>query len=121
MADRSEFSRKTKRQAFERCKGHCEGCGVKLTVGKFHYDHTVPDALGGENILENCQVLCTACHGDKTAKEDVPRIAKASRQHDRFHGIITPKGTLRGQSFNRRPPQNSATRPLTKTAAWRQQ
>jgi 5-methylcytosine-specific restriction endonuclease McrA len=116
MTKRQEFSRKTKAKAFERCKGFCESCGVKLTVGKYHYDHEIPDALGGENVLENCKVLCTACHGTKTATEDVPRIAKAARQHDRFHGIIRPKGTLRGQGFNKPPPQQRATGQVNK---WR--
>ena len=39
------------------------------------------DALGGEPILTNCAVLCTNCHGAKTAKGDVPRIAKAVRTY----------------------------------------
>ena len=67
--------------AFERAGGHCEGCTARLTVGKFAYDHVVPDALGGEPILTNCAVLCTNCHGAKTAKGDVPRIAKAVRTY----------------------------------------
>lgn len=119
MTKRQEFSRKTKAKAFERSKGFCEGCGARLTVGKFHYDHEIPCALGGENVLENVQVLCTACHGVKTALEDVPRIAKAARQHDRFVGAIQPKGTIRSQGFVRRPRQNNASRPLEKWAAWR--
>ena len=78
---RREFSAKVRALAFERAGGHCEGCTARLTVGKFAYDHVVPDALGGEPILTNCAVLCTNCHGAKTAKGDVPRIAKAVRTY----------------------------------------
>lgn len=77
---RREFSSKTKTAAWERANGQCEACTARLSPGHTHYDHIVPDALGGEPILENVQVLCSACHGRKTAKQDVPRIAKAKRQ-----------------------------------------
>jgi hypothetical protein len=43
--------------------------------------HVYIDPLGGEPILTNCAVLCTNCHGEKTAKGDVPRIAKAVRTY----------------------------------------
>jgi len=78
---RREFSAKVRALAFERAGGHCEGCTARLTVGKFHYDHIIPDALSGEPVLSNCAVLCTNCHGAKTAKGDVPRIAKAVRTY----------------------------------------
>jgi 5-methylcytosine-specific restriction endonuclease McrA len=77
---RREFPTKVKVAAFQRSGGFCEGCGVKLTVGKHHFDHRIPDGLGGEPTIENCVVLCLSCHGAKTASEDVPRIAKAKRQ-----------------------------------------
>jgi 5-methylcytosine-specific restriction protein A len=32
-------------------------------------DHVVPLHKGGEDILENCQGLCSACHRDKTAED----------------------------------------------------
>ena len=33
----------------------------------------------GKPTLENCEVLCGCCHREKTAQEDVPRMAKADR------------------------------------------
>ncbi|MGQ3671836.1 HNH endonuclease [Xanthobacter sp. TB0136] len=48
--------------------------------------------LGGEPTLDNCQVLCRACHGEKTFKKDVPTIAKAKRIRDRNIGIKRRKG-----------------------------
>ena len=84
---RREFPAKIKAQAALRAAGHCEGCTRKLLEGDFHYDHDIPDALGGEPTLENCKVLCRSCHKLKTTKEDVPRIAKAERNFRRSHGI----------------------------------
>ena len=79
---RLEFSAKVKMEALARSNGLCEGrdCGAKLTIGKYHFDHVTPDALGGKPTLANCQVLCWACHRAKTSAHDVPKIAKADRQ-----------------------------------------
>ena len=88
---RREFSSKTKTAAWERANGQCEACTARLSPGHTHYDHIVPDALGGEPILENVQVLCSACHGRKTAKQDVPRIAKAKRQQRAHIGANSSK------------------------------
>lgn len=95
---RSNFQTKVKVAAFERCNGFCEGenCGAKLTVGKFHYDHRIPDGLGGEPTLENCQVLCVICHGEKTGKQDVPQIAKAKRRHAKHVGAYKSRNTIPG-------------------------
>ncbi len=84
---RREFSKQVKRDAFLRADGKCEDCGARLTVGKFHYDHDTPDALGGSNLLDNCRVLCVGCHGSKTTQVDVRRIAKAKRVYDKHNGI----------------------------------
>lgn len=84
---RMEFSTKTKRQALERCKGHCEGCGASLWQKARIFDHRIPCALGGTNDLENCNVLCTTCDDVKTDKKDIPVIAKAKRNWDKHNGI----------------------------------
>lgn len=88
---RREFPARVRVAAYERSKGLCENCTAPLYVGKFHYDHRIPDALLGEPTLENCVVLCVACHGEKTTKEDVPRIAKAVRQRQKHLGARPPK------------------------------
>ena len=103
---RTEFTAKTKRAAWMRSNGRCEHidfyrsqdirdggdfilkrCNKKLFPGDIFYDHIVPDGLGGDNLLGNCQVLCRAHHDPKTFKADVPRIAKMKRQRDRNVGI----------------------------------
>lgn len=84
---RTEFAAKVRVAAFERAGGCCEECSVSIRPGNGpEYDHRIPDALGGEATLENCAVLCRNCHGAKTAKQDVPRIAKAKRVHAKHIG-----------------------------------
>ena len=90
---RREFPKAVKLAAFQRANGRCEECSARLMVGAFHYDHRVPDALGGEPTLENCRVLCRACHAVKTAAQDVPSIAKAKRNEARHIGAKAPSRT----------------------------
>lgn len=84
---RREFSAKTKALAAQRSGGHCDACTRKLMTGDYHYDHDTPDGLGGEPTLENCKVLCKACHSIKTCTRDVPQIAKAKRRERARFGI----------------------------------
>lgn len=84
---RHEFSTKTKAAAALRANGHCENCGRRLLTGDFHYDHDIPDALGGEPTVQNCRVLCKSCHVVKTTTADIPRIAKAKRNYRKARGI----------------------------------
>jgi 5-methylcytosine-specific restriction protein A len=101
---RDEFTAKTKEQAYERSQGRCENrlCGLPLQIGKIHYDHIIPCRLGGTSEIKNCQVLCLACHQEKTGKEDIPRIAKARRQHRRHIGAVEPKGNIQSRGFPKR-------------------
>lgn len=75
---RNEFSSKIRQSAWHRCDGKCDECGNIITRG-VQYDHIVPAWLGGAATLENCACLCTPCHSLKTAKHDVPAIAKTKR------------------------------------------
>ena len=101
-----EFSTATKREAWDRCRGFCEGkipmtgegqvsgklmrCSAPLKGRKKEYDHILPIGLGGKSTLANLQVLCEACHTRKTSKEDVPRMAKADRQKNQDVGAEKP-------------------------------
>lgn len=88
---RIEFNSRTKRDALKRADGRCENpkCGAFLSLNKYHYDHRIAAKMGGDASLENCQVLCFACHGVKT-KDDVGKIAQAKRRSDRHNGIRKP-------------------------------
>lgn len=92
---RREFSSKIKLAAFERCKGLCEKCGMKV-IGRPEYDHILPDWLGGEPTLENCECLCSKCHRLKTSTQDVPRIAKTKRTKAKSVGATRPKQSFPG-------------------------
>ncbi len=117
---RTEFSRKTRRLAWERANGMCEGavpvsvgpyriplydrCRFPIDYGLFHYDHIVPDWMGGDNTLANCAVLCHLCHAKKT-KADVGAIAKVRRIRDRRSKSLTSKRPMpfgRGSKFKRK-------------------
>lgn len=101
---RREFPAKVKRDAAARANGHCEACTTRLPYGGFHYDHDLPDWLGGEPTLENCRVLCLTCHKLKTSKQDAPQIAKAKRQRDGAQNIKSRSRRFRGwQRFDKTP------------------
>lgn len=84
---RNEFKSGVRLAAWERCKGRCEKCTARLYPGKFQYDHIRPDGLGGEATLENCMVLCSACHSIKTHTEDRPIMQKADNIRKKHLGI----------------------------------
>ena len=110
---RTEFSKAVRRDAAKRANGHCENCRARLTDGGYHYDHDLPDAMGGEATLDNCRVLCRGCHSLKTTTRDVPTIAKSNRVRDLAQGI-RPAPKLRSRGFDKAAPQRSATRKLTR-------
>jgi 5-methylcytosine-specific restriction protein A len=97
---RREFSRKIMAAAALRASGHCEICTCRLREGGFHYDHRIPDALGGEPTLDNCQVLCRSCHGSKTTKRDIPTISKSKRNFNKAHGIKKPRSLRSWRRFS---------------------
>lgn len=101
---RREFSAKVKLAAFQRSEGRCEmpECGARLSVGKFTYDHKIPDQLGGEPTLENCQVICRPCDRAKTSK-DAGDIAKAKRRQMKHLGIKRPRSIIGWRKFSGEP------------------
>jgi 5-methylcytosine-specific restriction endonuclease McrA len=61
--------------------GKCAVCGVVIAQTEYELDHITPLHLGGGVEDRNTQVLCRACHADKTASEASAR-AKANRRPD---------------------------------------
>lgn len=107
---RREFPKAVKRDALKRAAKCCEECRV-VFGHKFHFDHIIADGLGGEPTLENCAVLCHACHKEKTTKHDVPLIAKGKRISDKFNGIRTARQKIQSAPFRKAAPQCTASRP----------
>lgn len=87
MTDPRHFSKATMREAYARCKGHCEACTAELRPGHIHYDHTIPWALIADSSARNCSVLCVTCHRNKSSIVDIPIIAKMKRIADSYVGI----------------------------------
>lgn len=99
------FSKSTKLDAWNRCKGRCEcGCGQKILTAE--YDHyPVPYALDGPNDLSNCRVLDKRCHRKITSEKDVPVIAKAVRVAEKRAGLRKPRSPMpfgRGSRLKRK-------------------
>lgn len=101
MNERQEFSAKIKVAAFERAKKRCERCGAMLIAGKLRYNHRIPDALGGQPTLDNCEVLCLGCDSEQTYKTDIPAIAKSRRIRKREAGIRKPRTITRWRRFDK--------------------
>ncbi|MBS7805775.1 HNH endonuclease [Rhizobiales bacterium TNE-4] len=94
MTKRRTFSSKERLAYFLQAKGHCAQCSLKITPGKrWDLDHVIPLSLGGSNDITNLQVLCQACHTQKT-KSDVSSNAKARRIQLRHLGATRSKRPL---------------------------
>ena len=90
-AQRAEFSKATKLEAWTRAQGRCEcGCGLKI-VGRPEYHHRIEAAVGGDASLGNCQVLDPKCHRRITSEETVPAVTRAKRIEEKRLGL-RPKG-----------------------------
>ena len=55
---RFEFTRKQRLEIWQRANGCCEKCSAKLKVGEGEFDHRIAQGYGGENTVENGQLLC---------------------------------------------------------------
>lgn len=104
MSKRREFSITVRREAAKRSGCVCERAlwrpGETCTRPAKHFDHIKPDGLGGEPTLANCAYLCVPCHAEKTATEDVPRMAKADAQRDHIMlGVRRKSKPIRSAPF----------------------
>lgn len=97
---RSEFPVSVRKAAWARANGVCEcGCGRSFTdhpKERPHYDHVLPDVLGGVNDLENCECIRVDCHQLKTYGKDMPQIIKARRGQKDRRGLKAAKSKLPG-------------------------
>ena len=102
--ERVEFSKRVRAEAFARCGGNCEKCGMRLKVGEVEFDHVIPFFMTQDSSLQNAQCLCRPCHrgvGAKTA-DDQRDIAKVKRMQAKHEGTFPPsKFRLRSQGFQK--------------------
>jgi hypothetical protein len=47
-----------------RDQGLCQQCGT--SSGPMQYDHVIPYSMGGDNSVENIQLLCRRCNAAKS-------------------------------------------------------
>ena len=86
---RKEFSDKTKELAFKRANGCCEICGFPFAGERPDYDHILSCEEGGDNSVDNCAVIHSRCHKQKT-KDHSRRRAKTKRVRRKTRGIRKP-------------------------------
>jgi 5-methylcytosine-specific restriction endonuclease McrA len=87
---RFEFTRAQRKEINARAAGCCEDCKAKLKVGEGEYDHIIAQGYGGENTVENGQLLCRVCHKAKTGK-DKGITERVKRIRDRHNGVMPKK------------------------------
>jgi hypothetical protein len=96
---RYNFSDKTKREAWARCDGLCEGCANPIRAGngpEYHHRY-LPATEPGSDYLENCMVLCSRpCHRVITDTETTPKRAKTKRVSDKRIGLRQTRQGFRG-------------------------
>ena len=54
-----------RRKVWIRNKGQCAGCGSRKDL---QYDYIVPTSEGGDNLLDNLQLLCKSCSQENSTK-----------------------------------------------------
>jgi 5-methylcytosine-specific restriction protein A len=103
---------------FERHKGICSLCSVKIRAGEIWIDeHLRALGLGGSNAPENRGIAHKKCADAKThgPTGDLATIAKAKRQKMAALGIKSQaRPTIQSAGFRKAPPQQRASKPLTK-------
>ena len=66
-----------KREVWERDKGICQLCGIRIGIWQqTSLDRIIPGARGGRYTLENVQAACGRCNARKGDTE-VPKFAYA--------------------------------------------
>lgn len=90
IPDRPAPTKAQKVRVWNRENGICYLCGkpVALEGPNVQYDHREMRGITGDDSDANLFATHVACHAEKTAKHDAPRIAKTKRQEK----LTRPKG-----------------------------
>lgn len=107
--DDAAIPARVKLRIYDAAKGRCVAC--TQTASAYDCDHVIPLILGGEHRESNLQLLCKPCHKRKT-KLDVKLKAKVARVRSRHLGISRKGPKIPSRGFAKRPPQNTASRPI---------
>lgn len=82
-------------------------------ISRFDWHHfPIPHAHGGPDEPWNLDPMLRADHRKRTAKVDIPQIAKTKRIQAREAGEVRRGPQIKSAGFRRAAPQRSASRPL---------
>ncbi len=99
---RKRFSILERAKFFALADGQCQKCTRKIPHGDDwdlgELDHEIALSRGGTNDDSNIRVLCSWCHGDKTA-DDVTGAAKSKRIYAQH---VVPKRFRNSRFWGRR-------------------
>lgn len=91
---------------FDRCKGKCLICGLKIHAPKekWHVAHKKARAMGGSNTDENLFVAHDHCNLREDYEEVIPQVSQAKRRRAAHLGAENacgkkPKRKLQGRGF----------------------
>jgi len=90
---RGNLSARRKLAIWEREKGFCMICGIKLITGGFIFEHVKALELGGSDTDDNIRLTCKPCATEKT-KIDHSLTAKAKRSKTAVLGLKESKTPL---------------------------
>jgi len=65
----------------------CAKCLKAIKAKEFEIDHIKPVSIGGTNDFSNLQILCKACHNDKSRSEQEQGYFKSSDTESSFNSI----------------------------------
>jgi hypothetical protein len=66
-----------RRAIFEKSEGRCHYCACELTLeGRWHVEHMIPRALGGQSVEDNLVAACAPCNHKKRDQTDHEFIAR---------------------------------------------
>ena len=72
-----------KHTLFGRQEGKCAGCNMTFLFRNFTIDHRIPQTKGGDDRIDNLQLLCGACNSMKGIDTHEQLIAKLKAQRFR--------------------------------------
>ena len=84
---RHYFNKEERTEIWKQCGKKCKQCTKTVTAKAYHIDHILALANGGTNEPENIQVLCVACHADKTKAEREHGYVKMVDTESSFNAI----------------------------------
>jgi 5-methylcytosine-specific restriction protein A len=113
---RREFSKAIKVAVVKRATRdhavYCEKCGA--LAKRWQIDHVIADALGGEPVIENAELICEPCYSIKNPQDT--KLAAKSKRREAAHLGVRKEPTLKTRPREKAQPQRRASAPLVKAS-----